>query len=376
MDTIDLAKIRADFPITDNCIFVNHAALCPISLTVKDAIVQHATFHTTDTLKAGGFGHPRYDRGRELAAGLVNAKAERIAWIDNTSHGISHVANGLDWQAGDNIVLPALEFPSNYLAWKSLEARGVELRLVDAVEGRISAEIIAPHIDERTRVVAVSHVQFYSGFRVKVAEIGQLCRDHDALLVVDGTQSIGALHLDIFEAKVDVLLVSSHKWMLGPMGIGFMALSDRAFGRIQPTIIGWLSVNDPFAFRREIDLLPDARRFEPGTENAPGIFGLTARLETIERIGARQIEERVIGLTDRLCDQLSEKGYTITSPRGAGEKSGIVTFTHPQIDGATLFSTITKANIQASLRAAGVRISPHYYNSEDEIDAVVDCLPE
>ena len=374
MNTFNLAEIRADFPIVEQCTFVNHAALSPISRTVQNAIIEQATLQTRDTSQCGGIGLERYDQGRRLAAHLVGASPERVAWIDNTSHGLSHVANGLDWRQGDNIVLPALEFPSNYLAWAALQEKGVELRLVDAVDGRISAEMFAPHINAQTRLIAVSHVQFYSGFRVNLAEIGQLCQQHNTLLAVDGTQSIGALALDVGTSHVDVLVVSAHKWMLGPMGIGFMALSDRAFAQITPPTIGWLSVRDPFRFKREIELLPNAQRFEPGTENAAGIFGLTARLDTIKRVGITTIEARILSLTDRLCDRLIERGFNITSPRGNGEKSGIVTFTHPEIPGEELYQRVTKANVQASLRAGGVRISPHYYNSEEEMDLIVDAV--
>lgn len=374
MNLFNLAEARSDFPIVEQCTFVNHAALAPISRTVQNAIIEQATLQTIDTSKCGGIGLERYEHGRSLAAHLVGASPERVAWIDNTSHGLSHVANGLDWHRGDNVVLPALEFPSNYLTWAALQKKGVELRLVDAVDGRISAEMVAPHISARTRVIAVSHVQFYSGFRVNLAEIGQLCQQHNALLVVDGTQSIGALALEIDTSNVDVLVVSAHKWMLGPMGIGFITFSDRAFAQIMPPTIGWLSVRDPFNFNREIDLLPNAQRFEPGTENAAGLFGLTARLQTIKRVGITTIEERIINLTDRLCDQLIIYGFDITSPRGEGEKSGIVTFTHPEIPDEALYERVTNANVQASLRAGGVRISPHYYNSKEEIDLIVDAV--
>lgn len=144
MNTFNLTEIRAGFPIVEQYTFVNHAALSPISRTVQNAIIEQATLQTWDTSQCGGIGLARYEHGRRLAADLVGASPERVAWIDNTSHGLSHVANGLDWRHGDNIVLPALEFPSNYLAWAALQKKGVELRLVDAVDGRISAEMIAP----------------------------------------------------------------------------------------------------------------------------------------------------------------------------------------------------------------------------------------
>lgn len=146
------------------------------------------------------------------------------------------------------------------------------------------------------QLVAVSHVQFYSGFRVDLAAFGEICRDNDALLVVDGTQSVGVQSLDMQADGVDVLVVSAHKWMLGPVGIGFISFSERSFGHIHPRIVGWLSVKDAFAFHRVLDFLPDARRLEPGTENGAGIFGLTKRLEEIDSVGMKQVEGYVLAL--------------------------------------------------------------------------------
>lgn len=371
MSHFDLAAVRQEFPIVDQCVYLNHAAVSPISRRVHAAMVEQATLHLNQGDGAGGIDEPRYRRGRELAARLVNGAPERIAYIMNTSHGLSQVANGLTWRAGDNVVLSEMEFPSNYLIWSHLEAQGVELRRVPVPDGRLTADKLRPLVDSRTRVVAVSQVQYYNGFRVDLAAFGQLCREVDALLVVDGTQSIGALRADLDGMGIDALVVSSHKWMLGPLGVGFMAFSERGFARIQPTIMGWLSVNEPFAFRRELDFLPDGGRFEPGTENAAGRFGLVARLEQIHETGAAVIEARVLALTDLLCEQLAANGFQVTSHRGEAEKSAIVTFIHPRIPSETLYERLAAANIKASLRSGAIRISPHYYNSENEITLAV-----
>ena len=279
--------------------------------------------------------------------------------MQNTSHGISTVALGLDWRPGDNVVVPALEFPSNLLAWKALAARGVEVREV--------AFPLADAIDARTRVVAVSSVQFYSGYRVPLREIER----GDALLVVDGTQSVGALDLDMERDGIDVLVVSAHKWMLGPLGIGFMAFSERAFERVTPPLVGWLSVNEPFAFRRELDYLPDAGRFEPGTENASGTYGLVERFREIAALGIERIEATVLGLTNHLVDRAAAAGLEVVSPP---ERSGIVLLRAPGADAAEVFARVEAAGIVASLRAGAVRISPHAYNTVDELDAVIQVM--
>jgi selenocysteine lyase/cysteine desulfurase len=238
----------------------------------------------------------------------VGSYSKNIAFVQNTSHGLSLVALGLDWRPGDNLVVCAQEFPSNYLCWIQLEAKGVEIRQVSALDGRLDTDIIQQAMDGRTRVVAISHVQFYSGFRVDVAALGDSCQKCAALLVVDGTQSIGAIRLDVSASGVDVLVVSAHKWLMGPRGIGFASFSDRALERITPAIVGWMSVNDPFAFNRTLDHLPDARRFESGTPNGTGIFGLRERLAQIDELGIDWIEDRVLNLNELILELALRNG--------------------------------------------------------------------
>jgi cysteine desulfurase/selenocysteine lyase len=257
--------------------------------------------------------------------------------------------------------VPALEFPSNLLAWKALAGRGVEVRAVELP--------LVDAIDARTRAVAVSTVQFYSGYRVPLRAIADACGH--ALFVVDGTQSVGALGVDMAADGVDVLVVSAHKWMLGPLGIGFMAFSERAFARVTPPLVGWLSVNEPFAFRRELDYLPDARRFEPGTENASGTYGLVERFREIDALGIGRIEATVLALTNHLVDRAAAAGLEVVSPP---ERSGIVLLRVPGEDPAAVFARVTDAGIVASLRSGAVRISPHAYNTFDELDFVVQTM--
>lgn len=371
----DLAAVRRDFPIVDRCIYVNHAAVGPISRRVRQAADERNDLHMEQIDRASELSAPTYRKGRELAAQLVGSKPERIAYVQNTSHGISLIANGTDWREGDNVVVPEMEFPSNYLAWKALASKGVTLRPWPLEQGRLTPEGLRELVDARTRVVAVSQVQFHNGFRCDLAAIGAVCRPQGALLVVDGTQSVGALAIDVADFGVDALVVSAHKWMLGPLGIGFMALSDRAFENLSVSTVGWLSVNEPFQFRRELDLLPTAQRFEPGTENGAGIYGLTARLEEIHEVSLAAIEAHILGLNEGLAAAIRNKGYTVTSPWGPGERSGILTFKHPTVTNEDLLGHLGEAGIQASLRNGAIRISPHYYNSEAEMEAIDSALP-
>ncbi len=370
----ELAEIRTQYPIVEECIYWNNAAVSPISIGVRDAIARQAALHATDVSGITAAGAPTRDKGRSLAAKLVGSSAERIAYIQNTSHGLSIVALGIDWQPGDNLVVPELEFPSNFLIWESLSQQGVEVRKMKARDGELASDDLRLLVDSRTKLVAVSHVQFYSGFRVDLAKFSQICADHDALLVVDGTQSVGVLRTDMDVDGIDVLVVSAHKWMLGPVGVGFVAFSDKAFERIKPRIVGWLSVNDAFSFHRVLDYLPDARRFEPGTENGAGIFGLAKRLEEIDSVGIEKIENYVLELGSRIRARAKSAGYEVTSDWPEKSQSGIILLKNPRIATSVLFSRLDAADVKCSVRNDAIRFSPHYYSNDDDLASVFEVL--
>lgn len=371
----DLDRVRREFPIVETCVFLNHAAAGPIPRRSQAAMGEVIADHVGHALLHKDTWDARTRRVRAQAARLLNARPDQIAFIKNTSEGLSLAANGLDWRAGENVVVPGGDFPSVVYPWLNLAERGVEVRRVAARAGRVLVDDIADAIDARSRAVAISTVQFASGFRADLAAIGQLCRDRDLLFVVDGIQSLGALTLDVAACGIDVVAADAHKWLLGPQGIGIFFCSDRALDRLRVRTVGWLSVRDPFAFHYQLDLLPDAGRFEPGTENNIGIYGLGGTLELIEEVGIATIESRVLVLTDLLCAGLARRGYRVVSPREGAERSGIVIFNHADRPTDDLFRRLTAARIAVSVRGGGIRVSPHYYNSEDEIAGVLAALP-
>jgi len=374
LNAAELADIRTQYPIVKECIYWNNAAVSPISIGVRDAIAKQAALHAIDTSGITVASASTRDKGRSLAARLVGTTAERIAYIQNTSHGLSLVALGIDWKPGDNLVVPELEFPSNFLIWESLSKQGVEIRKMKARDGALAPDDLRALVDGRTKLVAVSHVQFYSGFRVDLSRFSQICADHDALLVVDGTQSVGVLNVDMGIDGVDVLVVSAHKWMLGPVGIGFVAFSEKAFERIKPRIVGWLSVKDAFSFHRILDFLPDAKRFEPGTENGAGIFGLAKRLEEIGSVGMKKIETYVMELGARIRAQAKFAEYEVMSDWPDESQSGIILLRNPNIATNVLFESLDAAGVKCSIRNDAIRFSPHYYSNDDDLSFVFDVL--
>ncbi len=322
--------------------------------------------------------HPAWrddiERVRGQVAWLIGSHPDNVAFVQNTSFGVSIAANGIDWQHGDNVVLPSREFPSNYYPWLNLDRQGVELRPVAAPEGHSSIDAIATAIDGRTRVVTLSAVQYSNGHRYDLAALGELCRERGVLFVVDGTQAVGALTIDVEASGIDVLAVSSHKWMLGPPGIGFVHLSDRALDLVRPSVVGWLSVTDPFMFDYRLDLPPSARRYEPGTENVIGTVGLGGTISLLQDYGTTWGEDRILDLTDHLCREVAARGFMIQSPRRDRQRSGIVIFSKADVDPEHLHERLTAAGVRCAVRAGGIRFSPHYYNTTDEIDAAVAAL--
>lgn len=373
---MSLARLRRDFPITERVNYLNHAATGPISIGVQEAIRRQTDIHAIYNETATQRFEPVYRQCRASVARLVGAHVDRVAFIQNTSHGISLLANGQDWRDGDNVIVPEMEFPSNYLAWLGLADRGVELRRLSLVDGRVTPGELSRAIDSRTRVVALSHVQYFNGFKADLSAIADVTHARGALLVVDGTQSVGAVPIDVGAMRIDALVVSAHKWMLGPLGIGFMALSDEMLSRTRVTQIGWLSVNDPFAFNREIDLPNDATRFEPGTENAAGIFGLARRLQEIEAYTIGRIEDRILSLTARLADMVQSYGFGVRSPMEAAARSGILSLHHPIVATSETVADLQARGIYIGFREGMLRVSPHYYNSEDEIDQLGAALAD
>lgn len=373
-DDQKVEAIRADIPFLRNGIYVDNASVSPVPRRVQLASERFNAIIAEQLRDARALWTPVFDEGRAAAARLVHGTPQGVAYVQNTSHGLSLVALGVDWRAGDNLVVCDQEFPSNYLCWLQLEAQGVEVRRISSVSGRLEPEQVRQAVDRRTRLVSVSHVQFFSGFRVDVAAIGGVCTEAGALLVVDGTQSVGAVGIDVEAAGVDVLVVSAHKWLMGPRGIGFAVFSGKAMEQITPRVIGWLSVNDPFDFKRTLDFLPSARRFEPGTPNGSGIFGLADRLAQIEEIGMPWIENRVLGLNEHLSEAASSRGLQVMYDFDRRSRSGIALLKKEGKSAAELLAALNANSIFASVRNGAIRVASHYYNTVAEMERIVSVL--
>ena len=374
-----MPELRALFPITQRAVYLNHAAVSPPPTTTIQAVeAQLKDVHENGSLNFLSWLEVK-ERARALLAGLLGAaRPEQVAFVRNTSDGLSTVANGLTWKPGDNIVTFRREFPSNIYPWLRIrDVFGVEVRMCEERDGRIDLDELAGLIDNKTRVVAISHVQFASGFRTDLERLGRIARQHDALLVVDVIQSLGVIPIDVGAELVDVAAGAGHKWLLSPEGVGYLYLSDRARERIQPTLVGWISVPNPEDYSNfEQGWNRDALAWETGTGPAALIHGFKASLDLLHGYGPARIARYLEELTDYLCERLRTKPYQIVSSRAKGEKSQIVCIRHTQgLSAMALYARLKQQNIVAAPRGDRLRIAPHLYNSADDIDQLIEALP-
>jgi selenocysteine lyase/cysteine desulfurase len=355
--------------------YFNHAACGPMPRSAVARIKRVADQMAAEGDASWASRLRDADRVRDLGARLIRAATHEIAFAANTSDGLSVAANGLDWQPGDNVVGADCEFPSNVYPWLRLGALGVDYRLAPERDGRLDIDEILGLVDQRTRVVALSWVQYASGFRIDLARIGEYCRARGVLFVVDAIQGLGALDIDVERDRVDVLSADAHKWLLGPEGVAMLYVSDRVLERIAPVRVGWTSVENFLEFRRgELRYRRGAARFEPGTLNSLGIAGLGGSLELLLSVGTVAIEARIRELTDRIVGGLQACGWRVVSSRRPGEWSGIVAATHESLDPHDVTRRLTARGIHVSARAGRLRISPHFWNTEEEVDRLLAAL--
>jgi cysteine desulfurase/selenocysteine lyase len=371
-------QLRSLFPITERAVYLNHAAVSPPPTPTIQAIQAQLEDVTTNGSVNFRSWIATKERARKLLAGMIGARPEQIAFMRNTSDGLSTVANGLRWRTGDNLVTFRREFPSNMYPWLRLRASfGVEVRMCEERESRIDLDEIIRLIDDKTRVVAISQVQFASGFRADLERLGKAARAQDALLVVDFIQALGVIPTNVDNDLIDVAAGAAHKWLLTPEGIGILYLSDRARERIEPTLVGWISVPDP-EDQSNFDQpwKPDALAWETGTGPAALFYGLEASLRLLNDTGVERIAAYLEQLTDYLCDKLDSRRYQIVSSRLAGEKSQIVCLRHKGgLEAMELYSHLKQRKIITAPRSGRLRIGPHLYNTTADIDALIDNLP-
>lgn len=370
---------RREFPITARKAFLAHAAASPLPRRVRAAIQGYVR-------RAAAQGQWEFlyteaeEETRRYAAGLLGVEEAEIAFVPSTSVGLSLVACGFPWEPGDNVVIAEGDFPSNIYPWLNLERRGVQARFIPRrKDGAITLEDVAGVVNSRTRLASLSSVNFVTGFRLDLASIGEYLHGRSVLFCVDAVQGLGAVPMDV--THVDFLAASAHKWLLGPMGVGVLMVRREHFGRLQPAIAGWKCVKNNKNYSAcDLDFLDSAQRYEPGSPNVLGIVGLHAALGLLLEVGIESIAVRLARLRGVAVAGLREKGYEVLGPSDGKRSAGITSFTSQRQDMARLRNDLDASGFVVSLRdcfegGRCIRLSPHFYNTEEEIMQLLDRLP-
>jgi cysteine desulfurase / selenocysteine lyase len=341
-------QVRDDFPVTGNLVYLNHAAIAPLPRPVAAAMVALAG----DARDYGSLHYGKwlqtYENCRIHASRLIGAHRDEIAIVKNTSEGIATVANGIAWRNGDRVVAFREEFPANYYPWLRLAERGVEvtwLNIEDPLE-KIDAAC------KGARLLAVSFVNYLTGYRVDLDAIGEICARHGTFFFVDAIQGLGAYELDVRRARIDALAADGHKWLLGPEGCGILFVKRERLDEITPVEFGWTnSVSFSDYASRDMTLRPDAARYECGTLTTIAIYGLEAALRYVLSIGVERIQPAVEALAGQIAEGALKKGYRLASDRRAGTTSGIVSLQKDGVDSRVIVSRLKDAGISAAPRA-------------------------
>ena len=365
-------QYRDEFPVTQNLIYLNHAAVSPLprhSAVAMQALAQ-------DALDFGSLHYDRwmdtYEGVRVAAAQLIGANRGEIALTKNTSEGISMVARGLKWRPGDRIVAFREEFPSNYYPWLRLEAERCSVDWLSADDPLEKIEIACTG----AKLLAISFVQYLSGFRADLNAIGEICKRHHCFFFVDAIQGLGAFPLNVESAHIDALAADGHKWLLGPEGCGILYVRRSRQDSIFPEEFGWTTVagyNDYSS--RDMALRQDAGRYECGTLNTIGCYGLLASLDLLLEVGTARASAAIQQLTDQLADGAAKKGYQLLGERTPETGAGIIAIQKPGIDSRKVVHDLKQRGVIAAPRQGWVRLSPHFYISPEDIDRAVEALP-
>jgi selenocysteine lyase/cysteine desulfurase len=365
-------QYREEFPVTQNLIYLNHAAVAPLPRRSAKAMQELAE----DALQFGSLHYDRwldaYEGLRVLAARLIGANRGEIALIKNTSEGISLIAQGVDWRPGDRIVAFREEFPANYYPWLRLEARRCSVDWLSVDDPLEKIEIACTG----ARLLAISFVQYLGGFRADLNTIGAICKRHHCFFFVDAIQGLGAFPLNVEAAHIDALAADGHKWLLGPEGCGILYVRKSRQDSISPEEFGWTNVagyNDYAS--RDMTLRQDAGRYECGTLNTIGCCGLRASVELLLEAGVERIARAVQALADQLAAGAVSKGYQVLGDRTPENGAGIIAIQKPELDSRKVVHQLKQKGIIAAPRQGWIRLSPHFYISPEDIERVIEALP-
>jgi selenocysteine lyase/cysteine desulfurase len=369
------SEVRNKFPHLDNgIIYFNHAATGPFSSLVVNRLSDLLKYKSENQIDDYDSFLRVVEETKILLAELINCNVDRIAFVDNTSNGLNILAQSMDWKKGDRILLNDVEFPANVYPFLNLQRFGVEIDFVKSENGVVTAEQIINSIRPETKLVSVSFVQFLSGYKIDLEKVGNYCRLNSIKFCVDGIQGIGAMRIDVKKCKIDFLSCGTQKWLLGMQGLAFIYVDEELQKKMYPANVGWLSVENAWNLLDfKLDLKTSANVFQGGTLNAFGIYAFNTSLKLFKDFGFDNIQSEVLSNTKYLIEKIKSIGMDcVLGNSDSQELAGIVTIKPG--DPKKVFEGLEKKKIFCSLREGFIRFAPHFYNTHNEINIVVEEL--
>jgi len=372
MKTNEINKARKLFPyLKKGVVYFNHASTGPMSSRVKESLNELLYLKSEEKIDDYKELLRRADESKQLLGKLLNTTADRIAFTSNTSSGLNILAQGIRWEKGDRIILADVEFPANVYPFMNLKEIGVEIDFVKSENGIVTAEDLIHTITPKTKLISVSFVQFLSGYRIDLEKLGTTCKERGIILSIDAIQGLGALTLDVKKCNIDFISCGTQKWMLGLQGMAFIYISEELQSSLKTSSVGWLSVENAWdLIDHNFTLKKTANRYQPGTLNTFGIYTINASLKMFDEFGFNNIEEQVLSNSQYLLEQLTNTEFIpILKNFSKKNLAGIISFKRE--DAEDIFNYLQAKNIVTAVREGIVRLSPHFYNTKDEINKVV-----
>ena len=379
MSNYDLKRARSYFGLNPGVTYLNHAAHAPLPLPVRKVFDNFLDSWQKTAHEHDAESFAMFETLRAKLADFIGAKTDRVGFAPHTTYGMNVVASGLRWRKGDNLILSEKEFPASVYPWLRLQSKGVEIKFAKSQKGFIDEDSIISNVDDNTRLIHVSWVQFNNGNRVDLAKLGKFCSENNIIFSVDGIQGTGAIPIEVPSNFIDHFTCGCQKWMLAPCGSGFYYLSERVESLMDPPYHGWMSVDWQMQFgdllRYNLEARPGPSRYEIGSYPFQDLRALNAAVDILRSFEKQPIWDHIRSLIDRLIDFLSDNPeFEIVSPVVPDRRSGIIVF---KTEGCRqLYDYLTSRGFISSFREGGVRISPHFYNSPDEIDSLIDAIKE
>ncbi|MCF7809190.1 MAG: aminotransferase class V-fold PLP-dependent enzyme [Candidatus Marinimicrobia bacterium] len=375
---ISQQEFRSHFDSLGDRLYFNHAAYSPMSRPVAETIKYYLDVRMEGSSDTWTLAVDHLETLRSNYAALINTTADRIALTGNTGSGLIALANGMNWQTGDHILLYAHEFPANVTPFYNLKRLGVDVELVQDVDGRLTPEQFASKLRPQTRLISLSSVQYLTGYRANLKPFSDLCHENGIIFCVDAIQSLGVIPMDVVDMGIDFLSAGAYKWMMAPIGTGFLYLTEALQEKLQVTGLGYMGNENPERYDEfDQELHPDARRFEVGAFPAPGVAGARKALDLLLACGIDNIQKHVSGLTEQFLSGLKNTAFEPVYTFSKEERAGICLFKHKnQEQNEEVFKRLTAQKVNIALRGGGLRFAPHYYNTSEEVDRFLAMLAE